>query len=79
MSTPPLQKIMGVIYVIYHRYYHGIRVRGFTQARSGHNVVIIIIIIGVYCRQNSHIIAQKHTHTKKKQNKETNTQTAYTK
>ena len=32
----------------------------------------IIIIIGVYCRRNAHIIAQKYTHKKKQRNKHTN-------
>ena len=40
-------------------------------------MIIIIIIIGVYCRRNAHIIAQKHA--QKNNNKETNTQTAYAK
>ena len=41
MSTPSLRKTMGVIYVIYLQYNHGIRVRGFTVASSDHDVVMV--------------------------------------
>ena len=41
MSTPSLREIMGVVYVIYHQYYHGIRVGGFTAASSGNDVVMV--------------------------------------
>ena len=41
MSKPSLREIVGVICVIYYQYYHGIRVRGFTEASSGHDVVMV--------------------------------------